>query len=143
MSKAEQVIQWLYAAEDDGGGIAAWKDPAKGWHKPYPEVTGYLVPTLLAWGAKDLADRCAEWLLETQNPDGSYNGIDGIPRAFDTSAIVEGLRAAKKIKAARRATAWLETQKREDGTLRDDQHPGAQHQDVAPTPGWHVLSPHP
>jgi malonyl-CoA O-methyltransferase len=85
-----QTIKWLYAAENDTGGIAAWKADGR-FAQSYPEVTGYILPTLIKWGAGDLAIRCADWLLSIQNKDGSFNGLDGKPRAFDTAAIIEGL----------------------------------------------------
>src|SRR5690348_5327101 len=84
------TLKWLYASECNGGGISAWKGPA-GWHVAYPEITGYVLPTLVKWGAGDLALRSADFLLRAQNADGSFNGIDGIPHSFDTSAIIEGL----------------------------------------------------
>lgn len=93
VSAPDRSIMWLYAAENHDGGIAAWKTPDGMWEKAYPEVTGYLLPTMLAHGADDLALRCAAWLVRVQNPNGSWNGIDGIQRPFDTAAIVEGLQA--------------------------------------------------
>lgn len=109
----DKSVEWLYAAENKTGGIAAWKD-AGGWHVSYPEVTGYLLPTMLAWGAGDLAERCADWLLKQQNENGSFNGLDGTPRPFDTSAIIEGLRAmfhasgsVKYLLAVDKAVAWM------------------------------------
>lgn len=114
---------WLYAAECEGGGISAWNDAGK-WHSAYPEVTGYLLPTMVKWGADDLALRCANWLLSVQNADGSFNGIDGTPRPFDTAAIVEGLvfvyneiNQEKFIQAAAKAREWMRTQINADGCL--------------------------
>jgi hypothetical protein len=118
MSKAELVLDWLEAAENETGGIAAWKDASHNWHKSYPEVTGYLVPTLQIYGRREQASRCADWLVSIQNADGSFDGLDSTPRGFDTSAIMEGLKAARKTDALKRAQAWMETQIREDGTLR-------------------------
>ena len=119
MSKAQDVLQWLYAAENDSGGIAAWKSN-NGWHVSYPEVSGYLIPTLIQWGATDLAVRNMEWLLSIQNPTGSWDGIDGKPRTFDTSAVVEGLKALKMSRHAsvRNAKVWMKAQRMDNGHLR-------------------------
>lgn len=62
-------------------------------HLEYPEVTGYLIPTLLDWGEHDLARQYATWLCEIQNHDGSWNGSDGAQYTFDTGQVVKGLRA--------------------------------------------------
>jgi hypothetical protein len=88
----DQTLMWLYSAECPDGGLSAWKDQTGRWERVYPEVTGYLIPTLLRWGAADLAERCAAWLARTQASDGSWPGMDGVPRPFDTAAIIEGLR---------------------------------------------------
>lgn len=124
----DKTLQWLYAAECDGGGISAWKSADGKWHKPYPEITGYVIPTLLAWGAADLAERCADWLIGQQNKDGSFNGLDGVPRPFDTAAIIEGLRAAFAVlakpeyhKAEIKALKWMETQIVDEGWLKNSE----------------------
>ena len=111
-----KTLEWMYAAECDGGGLSAWKQNGR-WMPPYPEVTGYCIPTLFEWGAGDLAVRCADWLLSVQNANGSFNGIDGIPRPFDTSAIIEGLESAfyhtndmKYITAGADAIRWTRAQ---------------------------------
>lgn len=123
MTDLHPTVQWLYAAECDGGGISAWK--ANGlWHQPYPEVTGYLLPTMVKWGAGDLAIRCADWLLSIQNRDGSYFGLDDVAHSFDTSAIVEGLMFmyecsvdVRYYNAAAAATEWMMTQVAPEGYL--------------------------
>ena len=108
---------WLFAAECEGGGISAWKTEDGRWANAYPEVTGYLLPTMVKWGAGDLALRSASWLLSLQNGDGSFNGIDGKPRPFDTAAIIEGLVYVHEwsgmfqfINAAERAMQWTRQQ---------------------------------
>ncbi len=60
----------------------------------YPEVTGYLIPTLLEWGEHDLARQFAQWLCEIQNEDGSWNDSSGeFPYTFDTGQVLKGLAA--------------------------------------------------
>jgi malonyl-CoA O-methyltransferase len=59
---------------------------------PYPEVTGYYIPTLLKWGDKDKAISFARWLVSIQNADGSWNDPSGEnPYTFDTGQILKGL----------------------------------------------------
>lgn len=58
----------------------------------YPEVTGYLIPTLLEWGEHDLARQYAAWLCSVQNRNGSWNGSDGKEYTFDTGQVLKGLR---------------------------------------------------
>jgi hypothetical protein len=119
----DKSLQWLYASECDGGGLSAWNDGGK-WFSPYLEVTGYLLPTLLRYNAGDLAERCADWLLTQQNDNGSFNGLDGVQRPFDTSAIVEGLIRMfqvtgkfEYIKAANHAMTWMRTLVSSEGFL--------------------------
>lgn len=59
--------------------------------EPYPEVTGYLVPTLEKYHCGDLSDHYCEYLSHIQNPDGSFNAPSkDIPFAFDTAQIIRG-----------------------------------------------------
>lgn len=58
---------------------------------PYPEVTGYFIPTLQLIGEHTLARQYASWLAAIQLPDGSFgapNGTSGY--AFDTGQVVRG-----------------------------------------------------
>jgi hypothetical protein len=119
------TLVWMYGAEWNTGGLSAWKS-ARGWEMAYPECTGYAIPTLFRWGAGDLSERCAEWLLTVQNQDGSFNGLDGVPRPFDTTAIIEGLRAAyqvtgnpRYITALAKAEAWVILQRNTLGYLNN------------------------
>jgi malonyl-CoA O-methyltransferase len=61
---------------------------------PYPEVTGYYIPTLYNWGEKELARTCTRWLLSIQLPDGAFPAPDGVPYTFDTGQVMRGLCAA-------------------------------------------------
>ena len=128
------TLEWIAGAINPTGGIAAWKDTSGTKHRSYPEVAGYLIPTLFDWGCDDLACGFANWLLKVQNGDGSFDGLDEVPRTFDTSACWEGLERAyiethedSYIIAAKKARGWLKTQVRPDGTLKrepryDDTH---------------------
>lgn len=79
---------------------------------PYPEVTGYFVPTLYAWGENELARACTQWLISIQLPDGAFPAPDGVPYSFDTAQVMRGLNAAlergEPVEATlRKAGDWL------------------------------------
>jgi malonyl-CoA O-methyltransferase len=89
---------------------------------PYPEVTGYFIPTLYAWGERELARTCTRWLLSIQSPDGAFPAPDGVPYTFDTGQVMRGLCAALNdmngIEAPlRRACDWVVKQVAPDGRL--------------------------
>jgi malonyl-CoA O-methyltransferase len=57
----------------------------------YPEVTGYIIPTLLRSGETGLALNYAHWLVNIQHNDGSLGSlIDGKSYVFDTGQIIRG-----------------------------------------------------
>ena len=89
-SPVDKAIAWLKSHELPDGGIRVHHR-----HRcAYPEVTGYLIPTLLAWGEDALADRCGKWLARIQMLDGSFPDPDhGIPHIFDTGQALRGLLA--------------------------------------------------
>jgi malonyl-CoA O-methyltransferase len=89
---------------------------------PYPEVTGYFVPTLYNWGERDLARRCTRWLLSVQMSNGAFPAPGGTPYTFDTGQVMRGLCAAlddmNDIEAPlRRACDWVVKQVAPDGRL--------------------------
>ena len=58
---------------------------------PYPEVSGYYIPTLINIGERDLAKQYANYLVTIQNPNGSFfGGWGGREYVFDTAQIVRG-----------------------------------------------------
>jgi len=106
----DNVLGWIKSHSPSG---------VLNWHngEVYPEVTGYLIPTLLKYGEDELAIQYAEYLLSIQNKDGSFNGIDGKARIFDTSACYEGLDAIGETDAADDAKTWLQSQYLDNGAL--------------------------
>lgn len=90
---------------------------------PYPEVTGYFIPTLYDWGERDLARVCTRWLLSIQLEDGSFPAPDGVPYTFDTGQVMRGLCVAmdddiKGVEEAlKKASDWILTQIDSDGRL--------------------------
>lgn len=86
---------WLAGHRMPHGGIMGSNHD----RRAYPEVTGYLIPSMFNFGLKAMAYRSAAWLIETQCPIcGGWPGWGenncankGACRSFDTSAIIEGL----------------------------------------------------
>jgi len=114
MNKAKVILDYVKSLEMSTGGIRTWPGGLQ-----YPEVTGYIIPTLLDYGERKMAFRCANWLATVQNKDGSFNGPDGIPRAFDTAAVMEGLESTKGwYQESRKARKWLKKQVRSDGAIK-------------------------
>lgn len=113
------AMQWLHRHELESGGIRA----CSRHQNSYPEVSGYLVPTLMQFGEREMAKRLTRWLLCIQCPDGSYPDPDhGVPHLFDTGQVLRGLLAAAdtvdgaKI-AAIKAADYLCSQMVDDGCL--------------------------
>ncbi len=132
----DAAIGWLKRAQDSShsGGVA-WGYRARcpirtelplGWVDPYPETTGYIIPTVLRYGdlmgdedSVQRARRMAEWELSIQLPDGGFQGgIYGeLPVAsstFVTGQVLFGLMAAYErfhgevfLRGARRAAEFL------------------------------------
>jgi malonyl-CoA O-methyltransferase len=102
----ERALAWVHASESDLGGIRVHA----GFPDAYPEVSGYLVPTLLDYGERALAFRVLDWLLAVQRSDGGYTSAYGKPFVFDTAQVLRGLLAARGHEAAaRRAASFLFT----------------------------------
>jgi malonyl-CoA O-methyltransferase len=89
LSPPRRAIEWLRANENPRGGMYADSSHAY----VYPEVTGYLVPTLLEYGESELTIRLARWLLRVQRRDGSYASAIGESNVFDTAQVLRGLLA--------------------------------------------------
>jgi hypothetical protein len=112
---------------NQGNGSAAFYDLRSTWSDPYPETTGYLLPTLWNVGMKKEAHSCAQWLLSLQQEDGSFPGGVGKeqhrpPLVFDTGMILLGLvkmlkytNDQKYAEAIQKCGAWLLKQMDEDG----------------------------
>ncbi len=132
------ALDWLCRAQDATGcgGVSYAYGLKRGWHPPYPETTGYLIPTFYAAADHlgeplyaDRAGRMAEWLLGLQMPSGAYSGgtVDDPPRpeVFNTGMILFGLIEAFRRtgqeayrEEAARAGAWLVEVQDTDGAWR-------------------------
>jgi len=111
--KAVKTLDFIKGLELPTGGIRGW-----GGSPPYPEVSGYLIPTLMDYGELDLAFRLANWLVSIQNDDGSFEDMLGQKRTFDTAAVMEGLEKIGYYKEALSARRWLAGQTRSDGAVK-------------------------
>jgi len=116
-SVSVRSLQWLRAHELPTGGIRV-----HGRHpNAYPEVSGYLIPTLLACGERDLALRLLRWLVSIQRADGSFTDPDrGEPYVFDTGQVLRGLLAGMEMlpqarEAAKRAAEYLCARMKDEG----------------------------
>lgn len=114
---AARALSWIRANHLPGGGIRV----ESGHRHAYPEVTGYVVPTLLAYGDEELATQLANWLICIQRPDGSFTDPDeGRSYVFDTGQVLRGLlpvcgKVAGAELAARRAADYLVAAMIDDG----------------------------
>lgn len=114
----ERAMDWFKAHMVPGQGIIVHtRQPV-----PYPEVTGYFIPTLYNWNEPELARACTRWLMSIQLPDGAFPAPDGVPYTFDTGQIMRGLCAAVgDVEGAedslRRASDWMLTQVDASGRL--------------------------
>jgi hypothetical protein len=138
-----EALGWLERAQDaspDGGIARAWgmvRIPymgCRGWQPPYPETTGYIIPTLYEAADRysnprlaDRATRAARWLLTLQMPSGAIPGgtVTEVPApaAFNTGQVVLGWLAAYArvgdavfAEAVRRACDYLAASLDERGT---------------------------
>lgn len=91
--------------------------------EPYPEVTGYYIPTLIRWGYRELAITYAKWLCSIQHDEGAWYDTEGKqPYIFDTAQILKGLLAVRGLyegvdEHIIRGCDWLLENMTEEGRL--------------------------
>lgn len=140
----EGTIKWLCRAQDHGvgGGVSGGFSVLEGWLAPYPETTGYIIPTFYDYAAfsdndelRERARKMADWELEVQMPSGAvqaglYRGKQAVqhPAVFNTGQVILGwcrafieTRDERYLRAAQRAGEWLIEVQHSDG-------------------GWHLAS---
>jgi len=140
------VIDWILRAQRPDGGIAAYYSLLTGYSDSYPEVTGYIIPTLYDFAsltgdpvALCAAERATQWLLALQMPSGAFpgglhaSGSDAQPSVFNTGQILQGLvrayaearnaetknaeiRSAEILSRAAAAGDWLASIQQADGS---------------------------
>lgn len=83
----EKAVSWLLKHQVPDGGIAYSNKESRA----YPEVTGYLIPTLIDYGYYEEAKACVKWLLGIQEEDGGFADINHIREfVFDSAQILRG-----------------------------------------------------
>jgi len=115
-----RALKWIRAHELPTGGIRV----ETGHPNAYPEVSGYIIPTLLKCGDKEFAARLTRWLLCGQRADGSFPDPDGGKSyVFDTGQVLRGLLVATtpelvpgSREAMRRTVDYLMAQMLEKGS---------------------------
>ena len=134
------VVDWIFRAQRPDGGIAAYYSYLTGYSESYPEVTGYIIPTLYDFGrvtgdltARHAAFLATDWLLSLQMTSGAFpGGLHGSdsgpgnkvqPSVFNTGQILQGLvrahvetRNVKILKSAVAAGDWLAVIQQTDGS---------------------------
>ncbi len=93
--------------------------------RPYPEVTGYWIPTLLEADEEGLARKSAGFLAGVMSADGGIPGPDGKGYFFDTAQVLRGLlamsaRAREFRPAACAAAEYMRRRIADDGSIADD-----------------------
>lgn len=131
---------WLARAQDEStshdGGVAKHYSLISGWGSSYPETTGYIVPTVLAYARLrdapthvERARRMLDWLVSIQRPDGAFlagsvGSPHAVPSTFNTGQILIGLASGveafgeRYLAAMRRAADWLVAAQDADGAWR-------------------------
>ncbi len=147
----DEAAAWLGRAQDNSrtndGGVARDFSLVSGWNSSYPETTGYIVPTLLAYArhkggsageeARRRVRRMLDWLARIQYPEGGFQGglVDATPKVpvtFNTGQILLGLAAGVQEfgdpyrEAMSRAADWLTDTLDPDGCWRRHPTPFAQ-----------------
>ena len=93
-TSVERACNWILQNQQKNGGVSAFS----GSLHEYPEVTGYIIPTMLQYGFQDEAMAMAQYLSAMANPDGSFSASDsGRVYLFDTAQALRGLNAIRKI----------------------------------------------
>lgn len=159
----QATIDWLCRAQDvaDHGGVSAGYFCKRGWMHPYPETTGYIIPTFLCYAARQQDDlylqrarRMGDWEIDIQLPTGAVRGGRGrigdrpYPIVFNTGQVLLGWTALYRtsreerfLGAAVRASDWLLQVQDDDGKWSSHTYmdvPHAYHTRVA----WPLLEVH-
>lgn len=145
--RLQAALQWLIRASQavDGKGISKGYDLLRSrWFPPYPETTGYTIPTLInaarflgqeEW--REFGYRQAEFLLGQINADGGVYYWDQrsdkqpLPVVFDTGQVLFGWLATYRdggddrfLQAAARSGDWLAQCQEPEGMWKKFQHLG-------------------
>jgi hypothetical protein len=132
-SHIRAAAAWLLQAQraGGGGGYAHSFHLLHGWRAPYPETSGYIIPTLDRAHrrfnipeASQSIDAAAKWLQSVQNADGSFCDLSGQAQVFDTGQILIGFNYLAEHspdsvaqEAMARAARWLCMVQEADGSF--------------------------
>jgi squalene-hopene/tetraprenyl-beta-curcumene cyclase len=135
----ERGARWLVGMQSSDGGWGAFDADNCRWlirdipfcdfgeviDPPSADVTAHAVEMLaaLGQGGGEPARRGAAWLLNHQEPDGSWFGRWGVNHVYGTGAVVPALIAVgipPEHDSVRRAVAWLERHQNADGGWGED-----------------------
>ncbi|MEA2208284.1 MAG: squalene-hopene/tetraprenyl-beta-curcumene cyclase [Solirubrobacteraceae bacterium] len=135
----ERATRWLEGMQSSGGGWGAFDaentralvrdlpflDFGEVIDEPSADVSAHSIEMLAALGLLDTpaAQRGVRWLIEQQEPGGSWFGRWGINHVYGTGAAVPALVAAGVDPAQpciRRAVGWLLEHQNEDGGWGED-----------------------
>jgi hypothetical protein len=139
-------VAWIERSQDAAGdGSAKAYHLFDGWRSPYPETSGYIVPTLYEAAAAlarpelhERAGRMISWVATTQLANGAFPSGERAgssePMVFDTGQIIFGLVRgaiesgdASLYEAACRAAAFLMNVQDHDGAWRKHDFAGLAH----------------
>jgi squalene-hopene/tetraprenyl-beta-curcumene cyclase len=134
-----RALDWVEGMQSTGGGWGAFDadntralvrdlpflDFGEVIDEPSADVTAHIVEMFAARGLAGAPAAAAgvAWLLEEQEPDGSWFGRWGINHVYGTGAALPALVAAGvpvEDPAIRRAVTWLERHQNEDGGWGED-----------------------
>lgn len=119
-SRLAAAVDWVLRAQaatpDRGVSLGYFPlDLAGGWHQSYPETTGYLITSLLAYAAqcqradvREAALAMAHWEVDVQMESGAVQGGAVVPRdrqtpaAFNTGMVLDGWCSAYQASGERR-----------------------------------------
>jgi squalene-hopene/tetraprenyl-beta-curcumene cyclase len=135
----ERAVRWMAGMASRDGGFAAFDadntrelctrlpfcDFGAVIDPPSADVTAHVVEALAAegWAGSHVVRRAVRWLLNAQEPDGSWFGRWGANHVYGTGAVLPALAAAGVRPGAacvRRAVAWLEKHQNPDGGWGED-----------------------
>ena len=132
------TIEWIKKAQNSSGngGVSAYLNDFIGWENPYPETTGYIIPTMFDYyhysgdtDCKIRAIRMSDFLMSIQQHDGSFR-LGSHPSTldsdvFDTGQCLEGfVRCYKEtscneyLASAKKAADWIVSLQDSDGAWR-------------------------
>ncbi len=138
-----EAVRWLCRAQDvcNGNGVSAVYDLKSGWAEAYPETSGYIIATFLAYADItrdnnyiDRAVRIGDWEIEIQTPGGGVlsSPLHSYTRVFNTGQVILGwcalydkTRDDKYLLAAVRAGEYLIALQESDGAWQRDTYCGA------------------